>query len=196
MLKRVAALLLLVLLTSCKEKQAEIPHRHYDLVVNKYILSGYGEIDGANVIDLVSLPGESETAFFIRTGYELLVFTHNTNFEACGRFAISKTEGDPTLAIRLWTNRSHKGCLVTKAAPPGFVAVGEYIHTHPVRSPVIFNANDVTLTGNRFTIGAKVALNTTDFSEEDYAGGPGYLVADRKLLYQNGKHRKRLVAYY
>lgn len=196
MLKRVAAILLLILLTSCKEKQAELPHRNYDLQVDKYILTGYGEIEGATVIDLFSLPGEAETAFFIRTGYELLVFTHNTNFEACGRFAISKTKGDPTLAITLWTNRSHKGCLVTTAAPPGFVAVGEYIHTHPVRTPVIFNANDVTLTGKRFTIGTKVGLNTTDFSEEDYAAGPGYLVADRKLQHQKGKNRKRLVAYY
>lgn len=196
MLKRVAAILLLILLTSCKEKQAELPHRHYDLDVDKYILTGYGEIEGATVIDLFSLAGESRDAFFIRAGYELLVFSHNTNYEACGRFAVHRTKGEEQLAIRLWTNLAHKGCVVTLDAPPGFVAVGEHIHSHPTKSPVIFNKNDVTLTKGRYTLGASVPLFINDFSPEDYAAGPGYLVADRKLQYQKGKNRKRLVAYY
>ncbi|MCC8538746.1 hypothetical protein ACDH70_04440 [Xanthomonas axonopodis pv. poinsettiicola] len=133
--------------------------------------------------DHTSEPGEALPDFLKRAGVALHEYTRRTGNEAC---AIIATNGE-LFSIRVGTDGVQRGCAVHhNDVLPGFQATSETIHSHPPRTTRL-TARDLSwakaygLTVSGWTLNRKKG-----FSSDDYAGGAGYLIDNKKLFYQSG----------
>lgn len=137
-----------------------------------------------------SRKGEDKDAFMMRVGKFLNAFTHATEHEACGM--LMAREDGTGWRVRVSTNRSQLACASIRFDETGMRPTRETIHTHPSRTRYIHaNARDTRLRG--FRCGSSVIIAPFDFSDGDYENGPGYLVVDDMVYYQNGPDQRREV---
>lgn len=113
-------------------------------------------------------------------------YAEKTNTESCGEIAKNKSG---VYALIWGTNHSHLACVIPEAnVPNGFTAIGMTIHAHPVRRGFRMTKADVVL-GGFGCLGRWVGLfvdTPNHFSQDDYAGGPGYLAIPDGAIRQNG----------
>lgn len=143
----------------------------------------------AQVSTVIGSPDEDDASFLLRQAHVLSEFTRTTGFEACSQICHSPG-GAPGLLVT--TNRSHIGCVIVDRCPSGMLPSGLSVHSHPhVRS---YEVNDVDLVFLKNRAPAKIVRRyerrslspEIGFSPSDYLAGPGYLIDDGFLFYQNG----------
>lgn len=149
------------------------------------------------VTTFYSQEGETLDAFALRMGVWFRNFTTTSGYEACGLIFASSTE-EGKWALPIFTNNSQIGCAMPETTLEGYALTKETIHSHPVEKMVEPNANDrIFLQGqsDRFHVERRQRRNVDPrtFSNTDFAGGPGYLVTDGKVLYQAGPKSVREV---
>ena len=131
--------------------------------------------------------GESERAFLLRIAPVLATYTHKTGWEACAMIA---TNGHGEFGVVLGSNHVHMGCLSGQAGiPDGMTLTGETLHSHPEKTTIMINHDDEIYeraTGMKNLHQTEFHGSPKVFSIVDFSGGPGYLVASGKLLYQPG----------
>jgi hypothetical protein len=146
-----------------------------------------------------SQPGESYVAFVTRVAQTLNAWSLQNHQEACGAFAKA---ANGTYQIQLTTEHSQLVCLITVEAPAGMALVGDSLHSHVASTDssgeyrvtdadrAAFKAmGDWTHASksNRWEKGEGGNDKITNFSNDDYDSGPGYLVAEGQLLHQHGR---------
>ncbi len=144
-----------------------------------------------------SREGEDLEAFVMRMGGWFRTFTTSSGYEACA-YILKAADGSDRWAMPVYTNTSQIGCVMGEVAVEGFVATGETIHSHPVERRIDPNAQDrVFMAGQskRFNVERRQrrGVDPRTFSDTDFESGAGYLVADDKVLYQNGRASVREV---
>ncbi|MFC4528159.1 hypothetical protein ISN76_14145 [Dyella halodurans] len=144
----------------------------------------------------VSDSNEQHDAFVLRVAEALKTWTDQTGTEACG--PIART-GDGRYYVQLTTLKAQIVCLRSTVMPEGMTYTGEDIHSHARRHPgsvtVTFQdqiamreVGEERMLDNMRRLGIHVVqVDGVDFSEDDYAGGPGYLVVNETLRYQHGR---------
>lgn len=145
---------------------------------------------------VLSLEGESQDQFVLRIAPLLRERTMETGWELCGALAY----GEDRHGVILTSSQSSVACVVHKGlVPGGMVATGLSIHSHPGPNSKqnVFNAMDKALAGytghtlNTTKTGNKRYLD--GFSEQDMRLGPGYLVLEQQVLFQQGPGTVRRV---
>lgn len=102
-----------------------------------------------------SQPGETKDAFVLRVGQAMAQEAEGRR-EVCGMIMVN-LRGD-AWRVRLVSNAEHMGCVALRFRETKFVASGETIHTHQVRG--------------------RMSLDQAQrLPEEEFAHGPGYVVA-------------------
>jgi hypothetical protein len=151
------------------------------------------------VVELTTLAqkdGESNDQFMARAGQWGKNYTTGTNEEICANVCSSPSG---QLSMRLFTNTSHLACATMSACSAGSAMTGDTFHTHPVDEQFSMNDADRSFVRDRSASANIVARHANfsaegrDFSDADYAGGPGYVVAKGKLLYQHGRGTSHVV---
>lgn len=143
------------------------------------------------VNEMESQPGESKIAFLERVGTFLYGWTYSNGDEACGMIA----ELDGAYSVILTTSRSQIMC-ESSLIYHGWNSTGETIHSHPLTSAsgrIILTARTKELAGGKLDGRSYIKADRFAFSPGDYTTGPGYLVDNGKLLYQNGVGTSRTV---
>jgi len=142
-----------------------------------------------------SEPGEAKEVFLLRIAPEVAAWTAENQAEAC---AFVATDGE-RWGLKLITLRSQFDCVFAYGvAPEGMETTPETFHSHPPAD----GGGYITLTES--TKAAALALgdpslrrvrqmrveNRGEFSERDFDAGPGYLITNGRLLFQNGRGKK------
>lgn len=141
----------------------------------------------------VSQEGESEQEFVLRVAPTLRDLTKATGWEVCGVLA----QGEAGMGVVLTSSQATIACVLRpELVPEGMEATARSIHSHP--GP---NTKDVGFTdmdhhlaqasGHRLTIArgqdrGRANQRGGGFSTQDFEMGPGYLVLEREVLYQEG----------
>lgn len=134
---------------------------------------------------LDSHPGEDLNVFLTRVAQAMDLFTRKTLHETCGVIMVDPARS--AWRVRLTTNRSHLSCVMVEFDEPGFIRMGEDIHSHPlIPGGVHANAQDIVRRRD-FACGEKIQIFDERFSSVDFEHGPGYLVSRGRLLYQHGQ---------
>lgn len=149
------------------------------------------------VATYTSLPGEEKEAFLMRVSPEIEAWTAQNNAETC---AFVATDGRGW-GLKLITIRSQVDCVFAfGVAPEGMTTTKETFHTHPrmdqggyvkvnaqSREAMARLGDDVRGKPTWFRI-----ENNNEFSKYDIEAGPGYLITNGQLLYQDGPGKKHL----
>ena len=162
------------------------------------------EIQGALEIKalgtLESRDGENKVDFLKRVGRVLDGYTATTQLEACGVIIERSNKEEATegkWVVPMVTQMSHIACAAVITLPHDGIMTGETIHSHPAfeNGRYVANQADVKffqgLHGKRIRRGQRMTLNQKGeptFSSTDFAGGPGWLVEQGQLLFQNGRN--------
>ncbi|CAH0064126.1 hypothetical protein [Stenotrophomonas geniculata] len=141
--------------------------------------------------DHVSEPGEALPDFLRRTGAALRDFTRRTGHEACGALA----RDGQRFSYRLYTDGVPHGCAVFPSQVlPGFTYTGETFHSHPTAAVIELDRAGRAWS-RHYGVGVQhlrqalpIRNRWHTFSPEDFAGGPGWLVAGNRLLHQRGEN--------
>ena len=162
-----------------------------------------GEIQGTLEVralgTMENRQGEGKIDFLKRVGRVLDGYTGSTNLEACGVLIDRphlQPEDQGKWTVPLVTQMSHIACAGVITLPYDGVLSGETIHSHP-RPPhgrYQVNQADVSffygLHGKRVRRGQRMTLPMYEqarFSQQDFSSGPGWLVENGELLFQNGR---------
>lgn len=149
-------------------------------------------IDSWVVETILSQPGQTKAEFIHDVSRFLDGWTMRTNVEACAQISVSP-QGDQ-FGVRILTQKSQVNCLTGKDMVPfDFISTGETIHSHPnvENGHIVLNETSAKLlsllTGDRHRKGTTLPIRGHQrFSPLDYASGQGYLVAEGRLLHQQG----------
>ncbi len=155
-----------------------------------------------HVAELVSEQGEHLEDFVLRIAPMLDRYTRETGFEACGMVAQSP-DGE-RFGVRLGTSQGAMTCEMRRSnVPAGMTALRLSIHSHPHKPTILPTAADVAFyagtqaaNGRMVLRGRPQRVGGAFFSSGDYASGPGYLVSDGRVLYQEGKGSERDLGTY
>lgn len=143
-----------------------------------------------------SVPGEQHDAFVLRVAEALKAWTDQSGTEACGPIARTN-EG--RYYVQLTTLNAQMVCLRSTVMPEGMIYTGEDIHSHVHRHPgsvavtfedqaALREVGEQQMLENMRRLGIRVVqVDPVDFSDDDYAGGAGYLVVNDTLRYQHGR---------
>lgn len=116
-------------------------------------------------------------------------YTREHGTEVCGVIA---RDADGRLGIVLGTTGSPYSCGFSHAnVPDGFVSTGETFHTHPKS-----RGGKAKLTMVQRRQFGSHRVSEKDFSPADYADGPGYVLTNDYLLFQNGPGSRRVVTVF
>ena len=133
--------------------------------------------------------GQSLDDFSRQLAPTLRTYTLQTGHEAC---AVLCKAADGTVGARVFTISSHTACPVLVSCPLGMKPTTQTIHSHAERGEYRINEADRVLLP-KVRIGERRRRgNPEAFSEEDMAGGPGYLVSPLGLQYFDGKNARSL----
>ena len=148
---------------------------------------------------LESREGEEKVDFLKRVGRLMESYTSSTQHEACG-IIIERTARDHTAegkwVVPMVTQMSHIACAAVTTIPYDGTATGETIHTHPTfeNDRYVVNQSDVKflygLHAKRVQRGQRMSIKRSGgpaFSSTDFQGGPGWVVDQGQLLFQNGR---------
>jgi hypothetical protein len=151
----------------------------------------------------ISHAGETKIEFIHDVAEALKNWAEDTRTEACGPIAVKP---DGSYIVVLTTQKSQIMCVISVVAPDGAKLTGDSIHDHPTfldKSGVRLTDDDhnaLEAVGDTAMADCSAHHRTcwvnaepADFSNDDYAGGHGYLVSMGRLLYQNGKDTSTVV---
>lgn len=144
---------------------------------------------------ITSLAHEDERAFILRTAKIAHAYTALDGHEVCSRICRAP---DGRLFTALHTAMSSLGCPIVDECAPGFAPTDQTLHTHPESTPRRVTEYDVAFLRHRGDrTRARVGVRfqpaaATEFSDEDFASGPGYLVASGQVWFQAGEGTERL----
>lgn len=128
--------------------------------------------------------GESEEDFVVRAGDELRRLRDSSGHEYC-------TRACPSGIVPIYTSGSHVVC----AQPSG--CGGPSIHIHGkdnFKVNAIDNAYMKLQGWHRYSVGDRGPGQSQDsFSDADYRSGPGYLIGDRAIYYQEGRGTNKTI---
>ncbi|HHA2423514.1 TPA: hypothetical protein ACOD9U_001316 [Stenotrophomonas maltophilia] len=152
---------------------------------------------GVHLAEIVSEPGEGLEAFMLRLAPVLDRHTRESGHEVCGM--VAQSSDTERFGVRLGTTKGAMTCSMSRAnVPLGMRALKLSIHSHPHTRSVLPTAADVSFyaenplsSGRMVKRGRSERVGGAYFSSGDYAAGPGYLVAEGQLLYQEGKGTER-----
>lgn len=134
--------------------------------------------------------GETKDVFLRRVGHALTDWADTTATEACGR--IGKLP-DGRLSVLITTQKAQTVCVISDTVAAGQTDTKETIHIHPGdgRTSIQLTTYDRqtfrALHQFRYAEARVLDAEPIGFSQDDYEGGPGYLIAGGRLLYQHGK---------
>lgn len=165
-------------------------------------LSAVAEPRRYDVKEIVSQVDENLESFVLRVAPELDSFTRESGHEACGM--IAQTPNGNQFGIRLITIKGAMTCSMLRSnVPDGMRAMNVSIHSHPYKRSVFPTAADVNYyaehpmnSGRMIKRGKPEKVGGAYFSQGDYQAGPGYLVAEGRLLYQEGVGTERDIGVY
>ncbi|MBV6883194.1 hypothetical protein [Xanthomonas euvesicatoria] len=152
---------------------------------------------GLHLAEIVSEPGEGLEAFMLRLAPVLDRHTRESGHEVCGM--VAQSADSEQFGVRLGTTKGAMTCSMSRSnVPAGMRALNVSIHSHPHNRSVLPTAADVSFyaenplsSGRMVKRGRSERVGGAYFSSGDYAAGPGYLVAEGQLLYQEGKGTER-----
>ena len=158
------------------------------------LLSAVGVADaGENAVRVTTTtsiaPAASVDDWIISIAPIAEAYTREHGVEVCGVIARAV---DGRLGIVLGSTGSPYSCGFSHAnVPDGFISTGETFHTHPES-----HGGKAKLTmAQRRQFGSH-RISEKDFSPADYADGPGYVLTNEYLLYQNGPDTRRVVTVF
>jgi hypothetical protein len=136
--------------------------------------------------DLVSVDGETSEAFLKRAGRIMEDLTYKYGFEFCSRIWLS--EDGQHYMLNISTVKSHVGCVISGVTVTGgnWIPLNLTIHTHPQFYHSVANESDVLLNRGKYKVGDPITIFADRFSDTDFKSGPGFLVVQEHLLYQDG----------
>jgi hypothetical protein len=144
------------------------------------------------VAEYVSTPGESQPEFLARVGRAMRTFSDQTGFESCGSLA---SDVNDTFGIRIYTVRSHIGCVTDRAdVPAGLEPLGQTLHTHGTRKTFFLNPADIVMGNGDLGSGKIRTADPNHFSPDDYDRGQSFLATETQVLYQHGAGTATAVA--
>ncbi|HHA2834344.1 TPA: hypothetical protein ACOFCM_003200 [Stenotrophomonas maltophilia] len=128
--------------------------------------------------------------------------TRESGHEVCGM--VAQSADAERFGIRLGTTKGAMTCSMSRSnVPDGMHALNVSIHSHPHTRSVLPTAADVSFyaenplsSGRMVKRGRSERVGGAYFSSGDYAAGPGYLVAEGQLLYQEGKGTERNLGHF
>lgn len=160
------------------------------------------------ILEERSQPGEVLDLFMLRVAPVLRAHTLKTGHEACGVVA----EDESGYAIVVGSSGAAAACINDRTrVPEGFVASDLTIHSHPESPTLRLSRIDRAIMGlaARASGGAEWGeaqgprslrvqrampnSGLMGFSDADFGGGPGYLVAGGRLLRQDGREAVHVV---
>lgn len=191
MFKIIGSLLLVLFLASCQQDQ----QAHLNV---QFINTSHGQIVEEELMYLEQGLQESDDDFLLGVANYIQDFTDANNYEACGRFGVALKDMK-RMSIRIASNHSHKGCIISNIVKDGYVSINVYIHSHPTITSASVNVSDQVLLRNSgifVPLGTRFYGDPYRFSREDYSCGPGYLVVNRILLYQKGPGTQSIVTRF
>lgn len=123
-----------------------------------------------------SQASESKDDFVRRVGATLTAYTKANKIEVCGH--LMKSRHGEGWRLAMTTSRSHLGCIAVSMDDPDYMATPETVHTHPYIGSVHPSVEDVAIMpGRGFSVGGmRQYFQPEDFSNQDYASGPGYVI--------------------
>ncbi|WP_323162628.1 hypothetical protein [Stenotrophomonas maltophilia] len=157
---------------------------------------------GVHLAEIVSEPGEALEAFMLRLAPVLDRHTRESGHEVCGM--VAQSADAERFGVRLGTTKGAMTCSMSRSnVPDGMHALNVSIHSHPHTRSVLPTAADVSFyaenplsSGRMVKRGRSERVGGAYFSSGDYAAGPGYLVAEGQLLYQEGKGTERNLGHF
>lgn len=131
-----------------------------------------------------SFDNENINDFIKRISPFVYDYSKNTGYETCGVIA----SNGQNYSIVMGSNQSHIVCLnIPNLTLEGYFPTGETLHTHPGPAGGSFVVNKT----DKFILGPLAPIKSVrgqgGFSEDDYKSGPGYVIENSRVLYQNGK---------
>lgn len=148
------------------------------------------QVQAEMVTIVISTEGETKEDFLRRAGGLMEGYTARTGFEACASVCQSSTR----TGVFITSSKAHAYCAVTERCPSSnMVNTGESIHSHPQETLYVVNDNDAIFSNFRHKRGDRKRVKPNLFSDQDYAGGPGYLITAGELRYQQGEGNERVV---
>lgn len=147
---------------------------------------------------LLQQHNETHEQFMVRLMQRFRLFTAQTGFEASGALCRSK---DGRMGVTIVTGNAYFSSPALGGCPLDTPIKGDFIHSHPMPGIHLTSAKDMIDTNSRsgFFGGKKpktiyVSRKSAQvFSGPDYLLGPGYLVSDDTVLYQEGRGTARIV---
>lgn len=127
--------------------------------------------------------GESKTAFVKKVAGFLANYTQSTGFEACGMLQQHSTT--QRFKVRLITNHSQVVCAQIVFNEPGFVNLGQSIHSHPQLGPLVINSVDELLTG--MPCGKTIHPDSGVFSYRDLQNSSSSYLVVPKFRWESAK---------
>lgn len=150
--------------------------------------------------EFVSEPGEALGDFILRIAPSLDQHTLASGHEVCGMVAADSER----YGVRLGSTKGAMTCSMSRSnVPDGMRALNVSIHSHPhtrsvfpTSADVSFYAENPMVSGRMVKRGRPEKVGGAYFSDGDYAAGPGYLVAEGQVLYQEGKGTERILGNF
>lgn len=150
--------------------------------------------------EFVSEPGEALGDFTLRLAPALDQHTRESGHEVCGMVAADSDR----YGVRLGTTKGAMTCSMSRSnVPDGMRALKISVHSHPhtrsvfpTSADVSFYAENPMVSGRMVKRGRPEKVGGAYFSHGDYASGPGYLVAEGQVLYQDGKGTERNLGHF
>ncbi|WP_288431778.1 hypothetical protein [uncultured Stenotrophomonas sp.] len=157
---------------------------------------------GVHLAEIVSEPEEALETFMLRLAPVLDRHTRESGHEVCGM--VAQSADAERFGVRLGTTKGAMTCSMSRSnVPDGMHALNVSIHSHPHTRSVLPTAADVSFyaesplsSGRMVKRGRSERVGGAYFSSGDYAAGPGYLVAEGQLLYQEGKGTERNLGHF
>lgn len=164
--------------------------------VETVFVDGLGRMPYEKLFEVVGEPGESLDAVAARAAPQLVAYSDETGFEACGVFA---TDGE-RYSVVVGTNHAHTACLnFTAKRVEGTQTERVTIHSHG-KGAAKLTRSDMRFMGlaedarTHKMHGTVWGQDREKFSEQDLGGYAGYLATPTGVLFHDGNHQVRTVA--
>lgn len=164
------------------------------LAVSPVYTMAHNAPDGPSIQYIItheSIEGETYHDFVMRIGRFMNGWTKSSHAEMCG--ILSEKEGQ--YFVILGTIGSQLSC-TTNTIVVGSKPTGDTIHSHPALDPLgRIKITDQTrhIEGERVPPMSYMQVNTNIFSKGDYDSGPGFLIAEDMVKYQNGRGTMKVI---
>ena len=159
--------------------------------------SGYAQAGSRGeqvfVSEMHTISAPTEKALVLKATDWMRNFTKSSSYEACANICRSPTSGE--FSAILSSSHSQIGCGISRdRCPEGFVPVDRTVHSHPMSgNSLVLNDQDrqfmrVRVPGRHVPQNLRFRADPRVFSKDDFDAGPGYLITEDEVLFQDGKN--------